>query len=174
MGARYSFSDVWTVDAPIDVVWTALNAHDWTTWWPDYRRIELVRIGGDDGVGWIGRVWVRSNLPYTLVFTIEIVEVDPPRFVRTRVEGFFSGEVSWTLETDTGGGARLTLREEVETTWPLINVLTRLGFRGLFEANHARAMRRGERGLRRLLASERSAEPAPGHRAVRRAPPGGR
>ena len=155
MGARFSFEDVWTVPVPVEEAWAALSEPAWPSWWPDYRRLELVREGRPDGVGWIGRAWVRSNLPYTLVFTIEIVEVDAPRFVRTRVDGFFRGEVSWTLEPGTDGagspGTRLVLREDVETTWPLINVLTRVGLRRVFEANHRAAMRRGEAGLRRLL-----------------------
>lgn len=155
MGARFSFTDVWSVPVAVDVAWDALRQPDWPSWWPDYRRLELVREGRRDGVGWIGRAWVRSDLPYTLVFTIEILEVDPPRFVRTRVDGFFRGEVSWTLESGTDGAGmpvtRLTLREDVETTWPLINLLSRLGARRLFEANHRAAMRRGEAGFRRLL-----------------------
>ena len=156
MGVRFRFTDVWTVDAPMDVAWAALSHPDWPSWWPDYRSVDLVREGRPDGVGWIGRARVRSNLPYTLEFTVEITEVDPPRFVRSRVDGFFRGEVSWTLEpglgTDGGGsvGTRLTLREDVETRGRLINLLARLGARRLFEANHRAAMRRGERGFRRL------------------------
>ncbi len=157
MGARFRFTDVWTVPASVERSWAALSHPDWPSWWPDYRRIELVREGNPDGTGWVGRARVRSNLPYTLDLTLEIVEVDAPRYVRTRVDGFFRGDVSWTLEPWTDGagtpGTRLTLHEDVETTWPLINLLTRLGARRLFEANHRAAMRRGEAGFRRLVAA---------------------
>jgi hypothetical protein len=52
-----------------------------------------------------------------------------------------------------GSGTRLVLRERTETTWPLINLVARLGGRRLLEANHRAAMRRGEAGLRALLAT---------------------
>ena len=148
---RFAFTDVWTVPVPVERAWAALSEPDWPSWWPDYRRIELVRVGADDGVGWVGRAWVRSSLPYTLVFTVEIVEVSPPRYVRSRVDGFFRGEVSWTLDAADGGATRLTLRQDVETRWWWINLAARLGARRLFEANHRAAMRRGESGFRRIV-----------------------
>ena len=151
MGARFRFTDVWRFTQAPEEVWAAMSEPDWPSWWPDYRRIELVREGRADGVGWVGRAWVKSSLPYTLVFTVEILDVVPERLVRSRVDGFFTGEVSWTFEADGAGGSRVTLHEDVETTWPLINWLTRFGGRRLFEWNHRAAMHRGEVGLGRLL-----------------------
>ena len=46
----------------------------------------------------------------------------------------------------------MTLDEETETLWPLINLTARLGGRRLLEWNHRVAMQRGEAGLKAALA----------------------
>ena len=81
-----------------------------------------------------------------------VLEQDPPRYVRIRVEGFFTGTIDWRLE-ESGTGTRLLLTEDTETRWPLINLVARLGGRRLFEANHSAAMRRGEHGMGTVLAA---------------------
>jgi len=151
VGARYQFTDTWSVDHPLEVVWQVVDdVASWPSWWPDYRRVERVSAT-EHGVGVRWRAGVRSNLPYTVDFTFTVLEHEPPRYVRTRVEGFFTGEIDWRLEP-AGDGTRLVLHEETETTWPLINLVARLGGRRFLEANHAAAMRRGERGMRTFLA----------------------
>ncbi len=47
----------------------------------------------------------------------------------------------------------MTLHEQTETRWALINLTVRLGGRRLLISNHKSAMRRGEMGLRNALAS---------------------
>lgn len=153
MGERYHFEDVWHAPCPPAVAWAMIDdVAGWPRWWPDYRRVERLSPAAIHGVGARWRVRVRANLPYTVAFTFTVVEHDPPRHVRVRVEGFFTGEIGWHLEPD-ADGTRLVLREDTETQWPLINLVARLGGRRLLEANHAAAMRRGERGLRSLLAT---------------------
>lgn len=154
MGERYHFEDVWTVPVPLDVAWRMVDdVGGWPGWWPDYRRVERVSPDAEHGVGVRWRVWVRSNLPYTVDFTFTVIEHEPPRHVLVRVEGFFTGEIGWRLSEDGDDGTRLVLTEDTETRWRLINLTARLGGRRLLEANHAAAMRRGEQGLRALLAT---------------------
>lgn len=153
MGERYVFEDVWTVPHPIGLVWRMIDdVGAWPAWWPDYRRTERLSTDIAHGVGARWRVWVRSDLPYTVDFNFEVVRHEPPRYVRTEVDGFFSGEIDWRLE-DAGGATSLVLRERTETRWRLINLVARLGGRRWLEANHAAAMRRGERGLTAALDS---------------------
>jgi uncharacterized protein YndB with AHSA1/START domain len=151
LGARYHFTDTWSVPHPIELVWrTVDDVAAWPRWWPDYRTAERASAT-EHGVGTRWHVRVKANLPYTVDFTFTVLEHEPPRYVRTSVVGFFTGEIDWRLEP-VDGGTRLVLREDTETTWPLINLVAGLGGRRLLEANHAAAMRRGEHGMRSFLA----------------------
>jgi hypothetical protein len=47
---------------------------------------------------------------------------------------------------------RLTLHEQTETKWPLINLTAKIGGRRLLLKNHASAMRRGEAGMKEFIA----------------------
>jgi uncharacterized protein YndB with AHSA1/START domain len=156
VGERYEFEDVWTVPAPIDVAWRMVDdVAGWPRWWPDYRATRIVSTV-DHGVGarWLARV--KSDLPYTLDFEFTVLEHQPPRFVRVHTEGFFEGDIEWRLEPLGPAATRLTLREDTETMWPLINLTARLGGRRLLEWNHRAAMRRGEQGFKTALAQDYS------------------
>jgi hypothetical protein len=124
----------------------------WPSWWPDYRMTELASAI-PHGVGARWHVRVKADLPYTLDFHFTVLVHEPPTYVRTRVEGFFEGEVGWGLEQISPGSTRLTLHEQTETKWALINLTARLGARRLLEANHRAAMRRGEEGMKAALAA---------------------
>jgi hypothetical protein len=151
MGERYLFEDVWRVPAPREVAWRMVDdvAH-WPAWWPDYRLAEVVsEVRHGAGARW--HVRVKSDLPYTVDFHFTVLQHDAPRYVKTRVEGFFAGEIDWTLEEDGPDATVMTLRERTQTKWPLINLTARLGGRRLLERNHAAAMRRGEEGMKAAL-----------------------
>ena len=153
MGAKYDFVDVWTIPAPRPVVWGMVDdLAAWPKWWPDYRLAEIVS-DVQHGVGTRWHLRVKADLPYTLDFFLDVLAHEPPRYVKTHVEGFFEGVVDWTLEEAGPGATRMTLHEQTETSWRSINLAAKLGLRRLLEANHAAAMRRGEEGLRRILAA---------------------
>jgi uncharacterized protein YndB with AHSA1/START domain len=153
MGERYEFADVWQIPAPLEVTWRMVDdVVAWPRWWPDYRSAECVS-GVRHGAGSRWHVRVRADLPYTVDFHFTVLEHRPPSYVRTGVEGFFSGEIDWTLEANGAGATRMVLRERTETRWPLINLVARLGGRRLLERNHERAMERGEAGMRAALAA---------------------
>jgi ribosome-associated toxin RatA of RatAB toxin-antitoxin module len=153
MGERYSFEDVWQIPVSRKIAWRMVDdVANWPSWWPDYRLAEVVsEVRHSVGARW--HVRVKSDLPYTVDFHFTVLQHDPPRCVKTAVEGFFRGEIDWTLEEDGPEVTRMTLRERTETTWALINLTARLGGRGLLERNHAAAMRRGEEGMKAALAS---------------------
>lgn len=153
MGERYHFEDVWTIPASIDRAWRLIDdVAGWPRWWPDYRRMERVSTDAEHGVGVRWRARVKANLPYTLDFEFTVLAHEPPNYVKTYVEGFFTGEIDWRLESYEAGTV-MTLLEDTETRWPLINLVARLGGRRLLEANHRWAMRRGETGMRAILAT---------------------
>jgi hypothetical protein len=49
---------------------------------------------------------------------------------------------------------RMTLHEQTETMWALINLTARLGGRRLLVSNHKSAMRRGETGMKAATSPE--------------------
>lgn len=151
MGERYDFTDVWTVPAPIDIVWRMIDdVASWPQWWPDYRHAELVSdVKHGPGTRW--RVSVKSDLPYTLAFEFVVLAHEPPRYVRVRTEGFFEGVIDWRLQEVSPDLTRLTLHELTETKWTLINLAARVGGRRLLERNHRTAMQRGESGMKAAL-----------------------
>jgi hypothetical protein len=60
---------------------------------------------------------VKSDLPYTVDFEFTVLAHQPPNYVKTRVEGFFEGEIDRRLEQLSQGQTKLTLREQTETRW---------------------------------------------------------
>ena len=152
MGERYEFTDVWLIPAGIDYAWQMVDdVANWPQWWPDYRFAEIVSdIKHGAGAKW--HVRVKADLPYTLDFNFVVLAHEPPKYVRTRVEGFFKGEIDWRLEEESRDITRMTLHEQTETTWPLINLTARLGGRRFLEWNHKVAMKRGEIGLKAAIA----------------------
>lgn len=153
MGEHYDFTDVWTIPAGIDLAWRMVDdVASWPQWWPDYRLAEVVSETRH-GAGSRWHVKVKSDLPYTLDFNFTVLIHEPPRYVRTRVEGFFEGEIDWRLERLSPDETRMTLHEQTETKWALINLTARLGGRRLLVSNHKSAMRRGEVGMKGALAS---------------------
>jgi len=152
MGERFEFTDLWEIPARIDLAWRMVDdVAGWPKWWPDYRFTEIVSdVRHGAGTRW--HVKVKANLPYTLDFNFTVLMHQPPRYVRTRVEGFFEGEIDWRLEQLSATTTRMTLHEQTETRWALINLTARLGGRRLLEYNHRAAMRRGESGMKAALA----------------------
>lgn len=152
MGERYEFIDVWIVPVDRDFAWRMIDdVAGWPKWWPDYRLAEIVsQVRHGAQTKW--HVKVKADLPYTLDFNFTVLIHEPPAYVRTRVEGFFVGEIDWRLEEEASAVTRMTLHEQTETTWPLINLTARLGGRRLLESNHRAAMRRGELGMKAAIA----------------------
>jgi hypothetical protein len=151
MGERYDFTDVWTVPASIDFAWRMVDdVAGWPTWWPDYRFAEIVsRVRHGPGTRW--HVRVKSDLPYTVDFEFTVLAHQPPTYVKTHVQGFFEGEIDWRLKQLSQNQTTLTLHEQTETKWALINLTARIGGRRLLMRNHESAMRRGEAGMKEAI-----------------------
>jgi hypothetical protein len=151
MGERYDFTDVWTVETSIDFAWRMVDdVAGWPTWWPDYRFAEIVS-DTKHGAGTRWHVKVKSDLPYTVDFEFTVLAHEPPMYVKTRVQGFFQGEIDWRLDQLSHNRTKLTLHEQTETQWTLINLTARIGGRRLLMRNHESAMRRGEAGMKEAI-----------------------
>jgi uncharacterized protein YndB with AHSA1/START domain len=143
--AQYQFIDRWYVPAPIGDVYDVIGDQlGYTAWW---EKVFLA-VTGDGGPPRPGRrasIVSKGFLPYKLRWDAEVVEADPPRGFRFRMEGDFMGDGDWTLE-EADGGTRATLDFRPAVEKPFVKQLTPI-LRPLFQANHRWAMRRGQEGI---------------------------
>jgi uncharacterized protein YndB with AHSA1/START domain len=88
------------VAATPDVVWSALtDTGQYQRWWPWLREFEAKSLEAGDE--W--RCRVRPPLPYTVRFTILLIEVEAPRAIGARIEGDIDGTARVELAGRDGG-----------------------------------------------------------------------
>ncbi len=145
MGARFEFHSRWSVDAPPNDVYAALNdIESYPRWWRDVRSVQLVQ---EDRA----HTTVRALLPYTLRFTMTR-EVSDPRagLLRVRLDGDLDGYSQWTVRLS-ARGSDLVFEQQVQLRKQPLRTLAPV-LRPLFTANHSFMMARGRRGLAAYLA----------------------
>ncbi|MEZ4768960.1 MAG: SRPBCC family protein [Caldilineales bacterium] len=150
--ARYDFTTIWQVDAPLAPIWTAIaEVERWPEWWRGVESVVPLRNPGR-GVGSVYRYTWRSKLPYRLTFDMETTAVDPMRRIEGRASGELRGTGRWTFS---GAGGRTTVRYDwnVETTRRWMNLLAPV-MRPVFVRNHDVVMAWGRAGLVELLARQ--------------------
>jgi len=149
MAPAYRFLDRWVVDAPIDVVYDTIgDVLGYERWWTDF----VIRATGDEAppaVGKSNELLVKSYLPFKVNFALEVLEVEAPRRILSRLSKDFEGTGEWTL-VETDGVTTATLDWRPSVNKPLIRNLTPV-LRPLFRSNHNWAMRHGERQIREYL-----------------------
>jgi hypothetical protein len=145
----YKFRSTWRVGAAPDDVYAVLERlPDYPLWWPQVRSVTLL---GDLTF----ELLCRSALPYDLRFTTTQAVRDPvDRVLEASMSGDLEGFSRWTISVDSNGTSA-TFDEQVVATKPLLRRLEWVA-RPAFNANHARMMRDGERGLRTYLAGFRA------------------
>jgi uncharacterized protein YndB with AHSA1/START domain len=153
VAAQYQFVDRWSVAAPLEEVYDIVgNTLGYPSWWGDV----FVSVEGDEGPPRPGRqatIVSRGFLPYRLRWQAQIVEANAPHGFSFRMNGDFVGEGSWTfVEGGDSIHATFDFRPRVEKAG--VKQLTPV-LRPVFRWNHSWAMKRGERGLRKLFAAGR-------------------
>ncbi|TDE13444.1 SRPBCC family protein [Jiangella asiatica] len=158
-GRRYELASTWRVAAPLDRTWAFLTdpGQRWDDWWPNLESIDVRRT--TDLVGSVAACRWRSPGGYALTFTLVLAEVDPGRLVVLDVDGDLLGQSAVRFTHD-GDGSRLDIDLRVRTTRAWMNVAG-VVLHPLFRFGHRVVMRRGERGLSRVLAPGLD-EPTPG------------
>lgn len=146
---RYALGSTWRVAAPLERTWAFLTdpGQRWSDWWPSLESIEVRRTPALTGSTAACR-W-RSPIGYALTFSLTLTGVDPERRVVLDIDGDLSGrsEVRFGPE---GTGSRLDIDLHVRTTRPWMNVAGVM-LHPVFRLGHGVVMRRGERGLGRVL-----------------------
>lgn len=165
MPAEYSFGSRWVLPVRPESVWrelerTLLPGDPHRAWWPGLTVTMPARRlrAGERMV-----VTVRAPLGYRLRVLLEVTEIDPGRTLAATSTGDLRGAGRLTVAaaaaagTAAGGGAGtvVVFEWDVQTRRPWMNAAAWL-LRPVFERAHAHVMRRGDAGLRALLAGGRS------------------
>jgi uncharacterized protein YndB with AHSA1/START domain len=150
----YIFITQWWFDAPIQRVWDAIrDSEKWPEWWRSVVSVEKIRPGDADGVGDVRRYTWRGRLPYELTFDMKTTRVEELH----RIEGTASGELEgrgiWRLVSEESGTS-VRYDWNVRATKRWMRLLAPVA-RPIFAWNHDKVMADGERGLRKLLGTER-------------------
>ena len=153
----FRFDESWDIpDATPQEVWDVLSdAELLPLWWGDaYKEVQPLDGKGKGVVGSRARARARGALPYELNFIIEAAELEPGRLVVVKTFGDFDG--LWRAElSPSGSGTRVALIWQVTVERPILKILAPL-LRPAFAWNHRWTTPRGEAGLRRYLAAQRS------------------
>ena len=151
LDAHYCFNTIWTIAAPIDAVWAALDSPGtWPRWWPGCVIVEPLNDGGKCVVGSHYRFYWRGPLPYCLVIRIAITDLDLNRRIGGRVDGPVNGRAEWRLWEEQGN-TKAEFVFAVSGSRPWMRWVAPLA-RPVFRWNHSQLMAKGELGLRRWLA----------------------
>lgn len=134
---NYRFESIWMLETSIDDAFGVLLDAGETA---GTRRVEyaVIERGGPDGVGRRSRYRVHSPLLYTMEFTAEATEVDPPHRLHSVVHGELTGTGTYHLN-EQNGITRIRFDWNVRTTKRWMNLLGPLG-RPLFVWAHHRIM----------------------------------
>ena len=151
--AGYSFVTRWTVEAPLEKVWSAIYESDrWPSWWKGVEKVErIVPASGPGEVGSVRRFTWKSRLPYRLTFNMKVTRVEPMRVIESVAEGELTGAGRWSFET-AGGGTCVRYDWNVRTTKLWMNLLAPVA-RPVFGWNHDVIMGWGLEGLRSKFVS---------------------
>jgi hypothetical protein len=152
MATSYSFATRWSFDAPIDEVWDVVgHICRYPEIWSDFRRVR-VRVGDGRAVGSIIDAETRGKLPYSLNYTLEVVESEKPHHVLLKSTGDLVGTGRWELLEDGPARTGVTYYWDVATTNPVLNLLAPL-FKGALARNHDEVMARGYDAFSRELSA---------------------
>lgn len=148
----YHFVTNWFFDAPIERVWDEIvDVPSWPRWWPSYRKATPLSPDAALQVGSRADNEVRGKLPYSLRFTTEVTELEPPYRLALKSSGGLVGTGRFILE-ERDGGTAVTYYWDVGTANPALNLLARLPFvRAMMEENHDYVMDEGYAGLKQRL-----------------------
>lgn len=146
---RYVFVTSWWVGASLDETWTFLTSpgQRWVDWWPALETADVRRADGL--VGSAATCTWRSPAGYRLTFAQTLTEVEPGRLVVLAADGDLAGISRVRFAAAPGGtppGHRAARRHD-----PHLDERRRSAARPAVRYGHPAIMRRGERGLRRVL-----------------------
>jgi hypothetical protein len=167
---EYQFVTRWRVEGSIEEVADVLaDAPGMVRWWPSFfRDVKEIAPGDENGLGRVVEYTATGFLPYTLRWTLRVVELRWPRGSTLEASGDLTGRGIWSLDQD-GAWVNAVYDWKVIADKPLLRYLS-FALKPIFAANHNWVMARGEESLKLELARRRAKTPE--ERAAIPAPPG--
>ena len=148
--AEYRFTTLWWTDAVTERVWDVLaNYAAWPTWWTGIQSVEVLRRGDESGVGTVLRHRWRSRVPYTLVFDLEMLQIESGKLLDGHASGDLDGACKWTL-VPVNGGTQLRFDVDVRTSRWWMNLPVPFTSR-IVQSSFNTLMGWGRQGLARTL-----------------------
>jgi hypothetical protein len=177
---EYHMITTWRIPAtPAEIAAVLGDAQELVRWWPAvYLDVSILEPGDSEGIGRVVELFTKGWLPYTLRWRFRVTALDLPRTMEIEAIGDFQGRGVWTLTPRRTADDVDGPQTEVSYDWRILaqkGILRRLSFllKPLFRANHAWAMRQGERSLVLELARRHAAaRPDPAVLAALPEPPG--
>ncbi|TMD42292.1 MAG: polyketide cyclase [Chloroflexi bacterium] len=146
MPEPYHFVTDWHFAAPPERVWSVvLDIERYPGWWKNFRRVELIR-GDGKSIGSAIACEVRGSLPYSLKYTLEVMEATEYQHLLLRSTGDLIGSGRWEF-SPIESGTRAVYHWDVATTNPILNLVAPLA-KGLLARNHQQVMANGYAALK--------------------------
>jgi hypothetical protein len=146
MPQTYHFVTDWRFAASIQRVWSVvLDIERYPGWWKNFRRVEIIR-GDGKSIGSQIACRVRGSLPYSLDYTLEVLEATEYRHLLLRSTGDLVGTGRWEF-SPVDSGTRAVYYWDVATTNPILNFIAPLA-KSLLARNHQQVMANGYAALR--------------------------
>ncbi|TMD81961.1 MAG: polyketide cyclase [Chloroflexi bacterium] len=143
----YHFRTEWRFVAPVDRTWSVvLDIERYPGWWKNFRRVTVIR-GDGKSIGSVVECEVRGSLPYSLTYSIEILEAQRPRHLLVRSSGELVGTGRWEFSEPVPGESLAVYYWDVATTNPILNLIAPLA-RNALASNHTRVMANGYAALK--------------------------
>jgi uncharacterized membrane protein len=144
---QYHFRTEWRFHAPLERVWSVvLDIERYPGWWKNFRRVRIVR-GDGRSIGSIIECEVRGSLPYSLNYSVEVIEAEQNHHILLRSTGGLVGSGRWVFNVDAPGVASAVYFWDVATTNPVLNLIAPLA-RNALARNHQQVMANGYAALR--------------------------
>ena len=101
----YEFVTIWQLEAPIEEVWEEIcHPERWSRWWKGVESVTELKLGDENGVGFLDHFVWKSRLPYELAFDVQTTGSNP----RLRLKASLAG--SWKAQATGGSLMKMGLR----------------------------------------------------------------
>lgn len=147
MTGQYHFKTEWEFNAAVPRTWSiVLDIRRYPERWKNFRRVTALH-GDGESIGSKAECVVRGTLPYSLCYTMEVIDVRRHQSIDLRSTGDLLGTGRWEFIELTEGRCRATYYWDVATTNSILNLVTPLA-RRLMAQNHQQVMANGYAALR--------------------------
>lgn len=148
---EYHFITKWEFNAAIEKVFKLIeNGSDLPRWWPEvYLSAKAEKTGRSDRIGDKIHFHTKGWLPYTLVWTAEVISFKPPNHMEIKATGDFVGRGIWTLSQE-GNLTKVQFDWHILAEKPLLRYFSFIA-KPIFSWNHHWAMARGFENLKAEL-----------------------